>query len=113
MIPAPKGTPAYITLTAVALQRSGTDSDDIAIIKGNAPPIPMPVRKRTITRELKSVVNAVISDIMPNNATLKMSIFLRPILSERRPATIAPGNMPKVAALKIQPSCPLLKLNSA
>ena len=113
VIAAPIGTPAYMMLTAVALQRSDTDSEDMAIIKGRAPPIPIPVKKRINTNELNPVANAVKSDITPNIATLKINIFFLPILSERRPAIIAPGNIPNVAALKIQPNCPLVRLNSA
>src|SRR5258708_31826387 len=97
--------PQYITLTAVPRDFGGTASDDNEIRFGSAPPRPIPVSTRTITRVWKSLTRAVAIDSKPNRQADITSTLFRPMRSASLPPNMAPGSRPNVPALNAQPIC--------
>ena len=106
-IAAPTGIPQYIKPTARP-RFAGVTASDASVIKiGIAAPRPAPAKKRTANNELKLLTHTVQSVNTANTAVDQIKTVLRPIRSAIRPPTSAPGNRPRIPALKNTPNCEL------
>src|SRR5574344_463046 len=106
---APTGIPQYIKPTARPRFCGETASDAKVIKIGMAAPKPAPAKKRTANRLSKLFTHTVHKVNKAKTAVDQINTFLRPIRSAKRPPTKAPGNKPKIPALKNTPSCELSK----
>ena len=112
-IAAPTGIPQYMRPTARPRFSALTASEARVIKFGIAAPKPAPAKKRTNKRLLKLLTQTVHKVNKANTATEPINTFLRPIRSEYRPPISAPGNKPKIPALKNTPNCELSKAKAS
>src|SRR5690554_2014367 len=106
-VAAPTGIPQYIRPTARPRFCGDTASEASVIKIGMAAPRPAPASERTASNELKLLTHTVHKVKTANTAVDQISTCLRPIRSATRPPTSAPGNKPRIPALKNTPNCEL------